>query len=120
MTRIISQLRTTDLAASIAFYTTQLGFTLAFEYRGFYAGVQLGDAMVHLKQVDAPDPSIPYVEEGGHLHLYLQVDDVRGVAAALGGKGVPLVQPLCETEWQTREFVIRDDQGHTLYFGEPM
>jgi len=25
-----------------------------------------------------------------------------------------------ETAWQTREFVIKDDQGHTLYFGQPL
>lgn len=120
MPRIIPQLRTTDLTGTIDFYTTRLGFTLAFEYRGFYAGVQLGDAMVHLKQVDTPDPSIPYVDEGGHLHLYLKVEDVEEMAESLGRRGVPLVQPVCETEWQTREFVIRDDQGHTLYFGQPL
>ena len=22
------------------------------------------------------------------------------------------------TAWRTREFVVKDDQGHTLYFGE--
>ena len=35
---IIPQLRTTDLAKSIWFYTTQLGFTLEFQYEDFYAG----------------------------------------------------------------------------------
>jgi hypothetical protein len=29
-----------------------------------------------------------------------------------------LAEDVHETAWGTREFVIKDDQGHTLYFGE--
>ena len=29
----------------------------------------------------------------------------------------PLAKELHETPWGTQEFVIHDDQGHTLYFG---
>jgi len=118
MPRITPQLRTTDMAATLDFYTGTLGFTLEFEYGGFYAGLRFGESTVHVKHVDRPDPSIPYVVDGGHLHLYITVDDVDAVAAMLRAKGVPLVQEVCETEWRTRECVIRDDQGHTLYFGE--
>jgi uncharacterized glyoxalase superfamily protein PhnB len=28
------------------------------------------------------------------------------------------VKALHDTDWGTREFAIKDDQGHTLYFGE--
>ena len=49
---VIPQLRTTDLAASIRFYTEQLGFTLDFRYADFYAGVRAGGQVVHLKLVD--------------------------------------------------------------------
>jgi hypothetical protein len=31
---------------------------------------------------------------------------------------VPLLKDVHETDWGTREFVIKDDPGHTLYFGE--
>jgi hypothetical protein len=31
---------------------------------------------------------------------------------------VRLVREVHDTPWNTREFVIKDDQGHTLYFGE--
>jgi catechol 2,3-dioxygenase-like lactoylglutathione lyase family enzyme len=34
---IVPQFRTTDLTASIDFYTTKLGFTLEFQYDDFYA-----------------------------------------------------------------------------------
>jgi catechol 2,3-dioxygenase-like lactoylglutathione lyase family enzyme len=116
--RIVPQLRTTDLARTIDFYTIKLGFTLEFQYQGFYAGVRHGESLVHLKQVDSPDPSIEYVARGEHLHLYLETPDVAAVAAVLKANGVLLVQDVHETAWQTRECVIADDQGHTLYFGQ--
>lgn len=120
ITGIVPQLRTTELATSIRFYTTRLGFTLEFEYDDFYAGLRAGGQVVHLKLVDEPDPSIDFVERGGHFHLYLQTDDVVAVAERLRNAGVPFVKDVHETAWSTRELVVRDDQGHTLYFGEAL
>jgi catechol 2,3-dioxygenase-like lactoylglutathione lyase family enzyme len=117
---IIPQLRTTDIQASVQFYTDKLGFTLEFIYQDFYAGVSAGGQLLHLKLVDERDPSLAYVEEGGHLHLYIEMDGVAAFAEELRSKGVRLVSDVCETPWGTREFVIHDDQGHTLYFGEPL
>ncbi len=114
----IAQLRTTDLAASIAFYTIQLGLTLEFQYQDFYAGIRAGDQVFHLKLVDEEDPTVDFVAKRGHFHLYLVTDDVEAAATALKGKGVPLVTEVHDTAWGTREFVITDDRGHTLYFGE--
>jgi len=79
ITGVIPQLRTTDLAASIRFYTTKLGLTLEFQYEDSYAAA---------------------------------------VAAGLKRNGVPLVKELHETPWETWELTVKDDQGHTLYFGE--
>jgi catechol 2,3-dioxygenase-like lactoylglutathione lyase family enzyme len=42
ITSIVPQLRTTDLASSIRFYTEKLGFTVAFKYEDFYAGLRVG------------------------------------------------------------------------------
>ena len=111
------QLRTTDLAASIRFYTEVLGLELAFEFGGFYAGLRAGGTMLHLKHADAPDPSIPYVAEGGHLHLWLEAEDEDAVAACIAAQGVALLAPPHDTPWGTRECVLRDDQGHTLHIG---
>jgi catechol 2,3-dioxygenase-like lactoylglutathione lyase family enzyme len=115
---VIPQLRTTDLAASIEFYTTRLGFTLEFQYDDFYAGVRSGDYVVHLKLIDAPDPSIAFVDREEHFHLYFQTADVSAVAEELERLGVPLVKDVHETAWGTRECVIKDNAGHTLYFGQ--
>lgn len=113
---VIAQLRTTDLAGSIRFYTA-LGFTLAFQYQDLYAGIRAGSQDFHLKLVDAPDPSIDDVARAQHFHLYFDTPDIDAAAAACRRAGVVLVKEVQETPWGTREFVIRDDQGHTLYFG---
>src|SRR4051794_14458587 len=120
ISRIIPQLRTTDMTSSINFYTQKLGFIVDFNYEGFYVGIGYGDHIVHLKLVDEKDPSIKYVDDGGHLHLYLQTDDVASLAASLKAKGVSLIEDVHETAWNTREFVLNDDQGHILYFGESL
>lgn len=116
---VAPQLRTTDLDRSIRFYTEQVGLELQFRHADFYAGVRTSTGVFHLKQVDTPDPSIEYVEEGGHLHLYLGVDDVDALAERLRAAGVSLLQPPCDTDWGTREIVFHDDQGHTIYAGMP-
>jgi catechol 2,3-dioxygenase-like lactoylglutathione lyase family enzyme len=113
-----AQLRTTDLAGSIRFYTTKIGLALEFQYQDFYAGIRAGSQVFHLKLVDEKDPSIEFVDRGGHFHLYLETDDAAAAADALKRNGVRLVRDVHETAWGTREFVIKDDQGHTLYFGE--
>jgi hypothetical protein len=49
----------------------------------------------------------------------LQTDDVVTAADRLRQVGVSFEREVHETEWRTREFVIKDDQGHTIYFGQP-
>jgi catechol 2,3-dioxygenase-like lactoylglutathione lyase family enzyme len=120
VTRVVPQLRTTDLVSSIRFYTEKLGFSVEFNYQDFYAGIRAGGQIFHLKLVDEKDPSIPYVDEGEHFHLYLETNGVADIAAQLKANGVALVKDVHETPWKTREIVIHDDQGHTLYFGEPL
>ena len=120
ITGIVPQLRTTDMASSIRFYTEKLGFSVAFNYQDFYTGIRAGGQIFHLKLVDEQDPSIAYVDEGEHFHLYLETDGVADFAARLKVNGIELVKDVHETPWNTREIVIHDDQGHTLYFGEPL
>jgi catechol 2,3-dioxygenase-like lactoylglutathione lyase family enzyme len=115
---VIAQLRTTDLAETIRFYTATMGLTLDFQYEDFYAGIRVGRQLFHLKRVDEKDPSIEFVDRGGHFHLYLETDDAAGAAAQLRQKGVRLVKDVHDTPWATREFAVKDDQGHTVYVGE--
>lgn len=118
ITSAIAQLRTTDLAESIRFYTTKLGLTLDFQYQDFYAGIRAGNQMFHLKLCDEKDASIEFVDRTEGFHLYFETDDVAAVAAMLTKNGVPLVKDVHETDWGTRELIIKDNQGHTLFFSE--
>ena len=118
ITSAICQLRTTDLAESIRFYTAVVGLTLEFQYEDFYAGIRAGNQVFHLKLGDQKDPSIEFVDQGDHFHLYLETDDAAAAAAALKRNGVHLAKDVHETAWGTREFAIKDNQGHTVYFGE--
>jgi catechol 2,3-dioxygenase-like lactoylglutathione lyase family enzyme len=120
ITGAIAQLRTTDLAGSIRFYTSKLGFKLDFQYQDFYAGIRAASQLFHLKLVDGKDPSIEFVDKGEHFHLYFETDDVAAAAAMLKKNGVRLVKDVHDTPWGTKEFVIRDNQGHTLYFGQSL
>lgn len=120
---ITPQLRTTDLAKTLHFYTQVLGLIETFRFQDFYAGVATGTGTgrqeIHLKQVDERDVSIDAVRRDGHLHLYFDVADVDAFASRLVAAGVVLVQPPHETAWGIREITFEDDQGHTLYAGEP-
>ena len=53
ISQIIPQLRTTNLAESIRFYTETLGFSLHFQYEGFYAGIEVNGQLFHLKLVSS-------------------------------------------------------------------
>lgn len=115
---VIPQLRTTSLDESIDFYVSKLGFVLEFRYRDFYAGIKVGAQSFHLKLVDSKDPSIAFVSGGGHLHLYFPTDEVDALAQRLQRNGVVLREAVTDTEWDTREFSVEDNQGHVLYFGQ--
>ena len=76
ITNVVTQLRTTNLEVSIRFYTETMGFALEFRFQDFYAGIRAGLEVFHLKLVDDPDPSIEFVRNGEHFHLYFESDDV--------------------------------------------
>ena len=118
ITGVIPQLRTTDLAASHFHLYFETDDAAAVAYEDFYAGIRAGNQVFHLKLSDEKDPSIAFVDREEHFHLYFETDDAAAVVAGLKKNGVPLVKELHETPWETREFAVKDDQGHTLYFGE--
>lgn len=118
ITSAVTQLRTTDLGQSVRFYTEKVGLALEFQYEDFYAGIRAGHEVFHLKLVDEKDPSIEFVDKGDHFHLYFWTDDVQATADMLRRNGVHLVTDVHDTPWGTSECTIKDDQGHTLYFGQ--
>ena len=115
---VIPQIRTTNLDESIDFYVSKLGLELAFKYNDFYAGIKVGDGAFHLKLVDDADPSVAFVADGDHFHLYFTTDDVDAEAHKLKSKGVVFRAEVADTAWGTREFYVVDNQGHVLCFAQ--
>jgi catechol 2,3-dioxygenase-like lactoylglutathione lyase family enzyme len=111
------QIRVTDLERSLRFYTRTLGFQEEFRFQDFYAGIRAAGTSLHLKSIAVVDPSIRFVQEGDHCHLYLRVPDLDGTFRELEGK-VDLVYPVTTKPWGDREFTIRDPDGHTIYLAE--
>ena len=80
VTGVFTQIRTTDMEVSIDFYVNTLGFELDFRFEDFYAGIRVAEGQLfHLKLVDDPDPSIPFVVDGEHLHLFFPVENATAV-----------------------------------------
>lgn len=70
----------------------------------------------HLKLADDKDPSIEYVAAGGHTHLYFSTEGVDELATTLEAQGVEFHTAIHDTRYGSREFTIRDNQGHILCF----
>lgn len=115
---VIPQLRTTSLDESIDFYVGKLGLELAFRYEDFYAGIKAGEQVFHLKLVDDLDPSVAFVADGGHFHLYFTTNDVDAEARELKARGVVFRTEVADTAWATREFFVADNQGHVVCYGQ--
>ena len=117
--RSATQLRTTDINATVDYYVNRLGFELAFRYQDFYAGLKATSGHdIHLKLVDEPNPDLDFVQSGLHQHLYFEVDDLDDLAARYHDRGVRFHREVLETERGSREFYVLDDQGHVLCFSQ--
>ena len=112
----ITQLRTTDLEQALDFYTNILGYKTAFRYEDFYAGLDIDGQVLHLKLVTETDPSIEFVAQGNHFHLYIEVADLISRHEELDGGGAQ-VSEIKGQPWG-REFVVIDPEGHRIYYAE--
>src|SRR5258707_4070696 len=72
--------QTKDVARSVAFYTTHLGFTLEHQQLPAFASISLGDATILLSGPQAsgsrPMPSGQQQEPGGWNRVVLRVNDL--------------------------------------------
>ena len=116
--KIVPQFLVLDLKAACDFYVEQLGFRVDFEYEDFYAGVVRDGVMIHLKLSDTPDPCRQAKQQGDHLDVYITVDDIEALYAEYQSRGVKFTQPLQTKPWDMREFIVWDNNGYILYFGQ--
>ncbi len=109
------QLFTTDLEASIAFYTNHLGFQIVFTYGSppFYAQVARDRASLNLRQLDEV-PSRSLDEE--LLAATVTVDNIDALNEEFQAAATPFHQPLRLESWGARTFVIRDPDKNLILF----
>lgn len=115
---IAPQFLVLDLEATCDFYVEKLGFHVAFRFGDFYAAVERDGVSIHLKLSDEADPSRAVKQRDEHLDVYITVDDVEALYAEFQGRGVMFAQPLEAKPWGMREFVVWDNSGFILHFGQ--
>lgn len=99
-----------DVAAAVDFYTTKLGFRLAFTVNDppTMAGVTLGHVEVFVEQ-GVPGPQ--------GCSMYFVVDDADELYEFHRAGGVEIVVPPDDRHYGLRDYAVRDLNGYRLSFG---
>lgn len=111
-----------DVARSVAFYTTHLGFTLEHQQLPAFASVSLGDAQLLLSGLQAsgsrPMPDGQRQEPGGWNRVVLRVDDIATFIDVLKRAGHHFRNSM-ETGPGGRQIQIEDPDGNPIELFEP-
>lgn len=111
-----------DVARSVAFYTTHLGFTLQHQQLPAFASVTLGDATILLSGPGAsgsrPLPDGRRQEPGGWNRVVLRVKDLPACITELKKAGVHFRNEM-ETGPGGRQIQIEDPDGNPIELFEP-
>jgi uncharacterized glyoxalase superfamily protein PhnB len=122
--RITPVLLVNEIEPLLPFWTDRLGFAKTIEVPdgnklGFVT-FQKGSAEVMYQTYASVEKDAPKDMAGapkGPTYLYLEVDDLDAVLAAM--KGVKLVMPVRTAFYGMREFAVQDPAGHFITFAQP-
>jgi glyoxylase I family protein len=111
-----------DVARSVAFYTTHLGFTLQHQQLPAFASVTLGDATILLSGPGAsgsrPLPDGRRQEPGGWNRVVLKVKDLPTCITELKKAGSQFRNEM-ETGPGGRQIQVEDPDGNPIELFEP-
>jgi glyoxylase I family protein len=111
-----------DVARSVAFYTTHLGFTLEHQQLPAFANVSLGDAQILLSGPQAsgsrPMPNGQQQGPGGWNRVVLRVNDLPAFIEMLKKAGLHFRNDM-ETGPGGRQIQIEDPDGNPIELFEP-
>lgn len=124
LSAVEAQLFVADIAASCAFFTEKLGFTVAFTYGepAFYAQVRRDGAALNLRLVCEPVFVGDIREREELLSASMTLDSAAGLKQLFGqyrAAGVDFFRPLKQEPWGARTFIVRDPDGNLLLFAGP-
>jgi len=109
------QLLVSNIAHSIEFYTNKLGFSLAFLYDDFYAGISKDGHTFHLKSGKPNIEERNNKQENNDLDIIFSVEGIDQLYEGFVSKDINIIQPLCNQPYG-REFYITDPDGYVLAF----
>ncbi len=116
-----------NLAATLAFYQSRLGFDVRFKGGGdgagpdFFAIVGRDQVMLMLKEIAPeihPQPNRSR-HEWARWDAYIYTDDPDSLYQEFKGRDVPMHRELANTGDGLRAFEITDNNGYVLCFGRP-
>ena len=111
-----------DVARSVEFYTTHLGFTLRHQQLPAFASVSFGDAQVLLSGPQAsgsrPMPNGQQQKPGGWNRVVLRVTDLPAFIETLKKAGVRFRNDM-ETGPGGKQIQVEDPDGNPVELFEP-
>ena len=111
-----------EVARSVAFYTTHLGFTLEHQQLPAFASVSLGDAQILLSGPQAsgsrPMPDGHRQEPGGWNRVVLRVKDLPAFIETLKQAGLHFRNDM-ETGPGGKQIQVDDPDGNPIELFEP-
>jgi glyoxylase I family protein len=112
-----------DVARSVAFYTTHLGFTAEHQQLPAFANVSLGDAAILLSGPQAsgsrPMPSGQQQEPGGWNRVVLRVSNLPAFIDVLKKAGLHFRNDM-EKGPGGRQIQVEDPDGNPIELFEPL
>ena len=118
------QLFVSDIKASCEFFTTKLGFAVAYVYGDppFYGQVSRDGAALNLRHVDRPVIDSQLREREDLLSAAITVDsadEIKQLYLEFQAADVTFHRTLKREPWGARTFVVKDPDGNLLLFAGP-
>lgn len=118
--RLTPNLYTDDVESCVKFWVERMHFEVTAEVPDgeslAFAALQTGTIELMSGSYASLDkePSVAGWYRRGTGFLFLEVDDLDAILAAM--KGVPIVTPVHETFYGSTEFTVKDPAGHLITF----
>ncbi len=120
-----AQLYVADVKASCEFYTSKLGFAIAFVYGDppFYGQVHRDNARLNLQMVRGP-VFVGDIREREHLLsasiTVSTADQIKQLFSDFQSAGAQFHQTLKKEPWGATTFVVTDPDGNLILFAGPI
>lgn len=117
---IIPALKFKDAPKAIEWLGKAFGFEKQFVVPGekntvAHAQLRHGAGMIMMGSEGKPDPANPWTTEP--LGIYVVVKEIDAHYARAKAAGAEIVRPIADTDYGSREYSVRDCEGHLWSFG---